>query len=366
MASLNVHDNVVTVFDGSCSFVFETPDHGFKTLEFPSSGNIELKTRGSQDQYLGLTRHCSALSSDGELYAAARERDLVIWSTRDWIVRSSKLLERSPSKILFTPSGESIIVADKTGDVYLFKISDDSASKGILLMGHLSILLDVAMTADEMYIVTCDRDEKIRVTRYPQTYEIERFCLGHSAFVTKVVLLNADILLSSSGDGSLKFWKFLQGECVSTYSVNEESTDLESEPRIITNVAVLGVDNSSSERIICLSVRKLDGVLVYRCNLSDLSVKHVQTVNCDEPFDIVTRKSFLWILKYSKWRALNALQWDGSSRQFVEYVPLEKILNIANEKCSHLCERSHIDLSVLCKMYALKEKSSKKIKTSLH
>lgn len=53
-------------------------------------------------------------------------------------------------------------------------------SDGTLILGHTSLLTAMALTQDEKYIITADRDEHIRVSHYPEGYDIERFCLGHS------------------------------------------------------------------------------------------------------------------------------------------------------------------------------------------
>lgn len=65
------------------------------------------------------------------------------------------------------------------------------------------------------YIVTSDRDEKIRVTHYPDTHEIESFCVGHKEYVSSVTFFNEDnLLLSASGDKSLRLWNHQTGEQV--------------------------------------------------------------------------------------------------------------------------------------------------------
>ncbi|CAL4126202.1 unnamed protein product, partial [Meganyctiphanes norvegica] len=128
---------------------------------------------------------------------------------------------------------------DKTGDVYSFplvngvfkeekhsnnengnenSIEEDVDKEIVPLFGHLSMLLDMIITKDGQYIVTCDRDEKIRVSKFPNAYNIQTFCLGHTEFVTKILQLPTDTLkiLSCSGDGKLKLWNLETGTCEST------------------------------------------------------------------------------------------------------------------------------------------------------
>ncbi|GFR73487.1 tRNA (guanine-N(7)-)-methyltransferase non-catalytic subunit [Elysia marginata] len=51
---------------------------------------------------------------------------------------------------------------------------------GTLVLGHLSMLLGVMLVDDGRKIVTCDRDEKIRISRFPDAYNIHAYCLGHT------------------------------------------------------------------------------------------------------------------------------------------------------------------------------------------
>ena len=77
------------------------------------------------------------------------------------------------------------------------------------------MLLDMVMSSCGKYIITCDRDEKIRVSKYPNAYNIECYCLGHTDFVNNLQVVHnfsENILLSASGDGSLRVWKYLEGK----------------------------------------------------------------------------------------------------------------------------------------------------------
>jgi tRNA (guanine-N(7)-)-methyltransferase subunit TRM82 len=51
----------------------------------------------------------------------------------------------------------------------------------VLILGHASHLSSMVLSRDdgEQYIITADRDEHVRVSWYPQGWNVERFCLGH-------------------------------------------------------------------------------------------------------------------------------------------------------------------------------------------
>lgn len=63
------------------------------------------------------------------------------------------------------------------------------------------------------FIITSDRDEKVHVTNYPDTHEIQNICLGHTEFVSSLAFVDNDkLLLTSSGDKTLRFWNFESGK----------------------------------------------------------------------------------------------------------------------------------------------------------
>lgn len=93
-----------------------------------------------------------------------------------------------------------------------------------LLLGHVSLLLDVVPVSLEVelpdgakklrtWILSADKDEHIRVTRYPQSYVIDGFCFGHTSYVAKLLTpsWNKNILISGGGDDYLLRWDWRSG-----------------------------------------------------------------------------------------------------------------------------------------------------------
>lgn len=65
------------------------------------------------------------------------------------------------------------------------------------------------------FVITSDRDEKIRVTHYPRTEIIETYCMGHLEFVSSIEVITSNatefLLLSLSGDKTLRLWNYVTG-----------------------------------------------------------------------------------------------------------------------------------------------------------
>ncbi|KAI0247099.1 hypothetical protein BJV78DRAFT_1285811 [Lactifluus subvellereus] len=155
-------------------------------------------------------------------------------SIHDW-AKCDRELSKKPTQIVFTRSGQTIVVADKFGDVFSYPltpapattpapappaeadalVSHENPSGGTLILGHTSLLTAFLLTPDETHIITVDRDEHIRASWFPQGYMIESFCLGHKKFVSAIHIPRDpaahDILVSGGGDPVLKVWEWRAG-----------------------------------------------------------------------------------------------------------------------------------------------------------
>ncbi|XP_004602557.2 tRNA (guanine-N(7)-)-methyltransferase non-catalytic subunit WDR4 isoform X1 [Sorex araneus] len=181
-----------------------------RTAEKPRESQGEdgqLADRGS-DTILACT-----FSASGSYFALTDDsKRLVLFRTNPWQCLSVRSVARRCTALSFTVSEEKVLVADKSGDVYSFPVGDPGAP-GHLELGHLSMLLDVAVSPDDCYVLTADRDEKIRVSWAAAPHSIEAFCLGHTEFVSRILVPPdwPELLLSSSGDGTLRLWEFRRG-----------------------------------------------------------------------------------------------------------------------------------------------------------
>ena len=87
------------------------------------------------------------------------------------------------------------------------------------LLGHVSMVNSVVVTPN--HVITADRDAHIRISRYPEGYIIDQFCLGHLKFVTAIELLDDDLLLSGGGDDYLLLWDYKKGKELKRFDVRD-------------------------------------------------------------------------------------------------------------------------------------------------
>jgi tRNA (guanine-N(7)-)-methyltransferase subunit TRM82 len=151
---------------------------------------------------------------------------VTVWRLPALQLVGSQALQRRASRAVFSPDSKHLLIADKNGDVYEVD-PQDPGREARLLLGHLSMLLDLRVSLDGRFVITADRDEKIRVSRFPNSYNIHNFCLGHLDFVTSLSVLSDSLLVSGSGDGTVRLWRFLEGQQVASRDVFRDVPDKE-------------------------------------------------------------------------------------------------------------------------------------------
>ncbi|XP_064601108.1 tRNA (guanine-N(7)-)-methyltransferase non-catalytic subunit wdr4-like [Liolophura sinensis] len=151
----------------------------------------------------------SAFSNCGQYFAITNDqKNLVLYdcSGSKWKHISTRCVARRCTTLRFSQDDATVVVADKSGDVFRFSV-DRPQEEGELLLGHLSMVLDMILIRDDKFMVTCDRDEKVRISHFPNAYNIHTYCLGHTEFVSKLLYIKEkDVIVSGGGDGSIRFW----------------------------------------------------------------------------------------------------------------------------------------------------------------
>lgn len=115
----------------------------------------------------------------------------------------------------------ALLAADRFGNVSARELplkkeesSVDEKDEEDGVLGHFGGITDVIVDVEKGVIVTSDRDERIRVSNWPNTYDIQSFCLGHSGFVSRIAFVPSDseLLIASGGvDGTLRLWNGRSG-----------------------------------------------------------------------------------------------------------------------------------------------------------
>ncbi|XP_053861017.1 tRNA (guanine-N(7)-)-methyltransferase non-catalytic subunit WDR4 isoform X2 [Malaclemys terrapin pileata] len=184
-----------------------------------------------------------AFSSSGGYFALTDDnKRLVLFRTKPcWECLSVRSVVRRCTSLIITAAEDKILVADKSGDVYSYSITEPQKA-GKIELGHLSLLLDVALSPDDQYILTADRDEKIRVSLTRAPHNIISFCLGHREFVSRIFVIpnHPDLMLSASGDCTLRLWEYKSGKevhCCHLNSLNKTEATKNDKKYAVSRIA---------------------------------------------------------------------------------------------------------------------------------
>lgn len=242
---------------------------------------------------------------------------------------------------------EHLVVADKFGDVYTIDIKGKEVAKEkemVPILGHVSMLSDVLILEHKgkKSIITCDRDEHIRISRFPQSYVIENFLFGHREFVSSlhVPLSRKDLLISGGGDDYLCLWKWHEGELVTKIQLRElissfltdnhlppERFLTETSPREISVSKIITFQNEGVINLL-VSCEQTKAVLVFEIS-KDLEIKSTQTIefsnNVLDMCYIDAEQALITAHDSDQNQLLSKHTFDNTSKQFKQSNNLDAI-----------------------------------------
>ncbi|ORX57704.1 WD40 repeat-like protein [Piromyces finnis] len=264
--------------------------------------NTDKTIEINQDEVKKTSIRSINFNNDASILAVASDdKNLKFWDVNTGKCLLAKNTPKKVNSLVFENNGKNVLVADGFGDVYRYSIID-SEENGKLMMGHVSMLTDILLSRDEKYILTSDRDEKIRVTKYPKTYIIKNFCFGHKEYISKMCFIpnNESLLLSGGGDDYLFLWDYVNAKVIQKIDIKTliEDTIKNNNLNSIETYNVKEITSYSEENLIAVCFEKLPAVFFFDIKDNKLNIKSTiitENLILDIAFD---NKGRLWITNF--------------------------------------------------------------------
>ncbi|KAN0009250.1 hypothetical protein ACTFIU_006525 [Dictyostelium citrinum] len=270
------------------SIITHSSDNNFIAYSLNNKLNIfdnklnKLVELESSSQHTGIIRSIEFSKNNQFLITSSSDKFLKVWDIANNFknIKSINTNKKIICSILNKDDSE-ILVSDKCGDVFKYSLVDDSKNKievsgdkstkhdekesdKNLVFGHYSSIVDIKFSPCFNYLLSADRDEKIRVSHYPNCFDIESFCLGHTKYVTEILLVPGrdDLLVSGSGDGTIKLWNWKQGKCLQTIDFNSKQEHAITIPQVFkgenttTSQLIFSIENSNNIYILPINIEK--------------------------------------------------------------------------------------------------------------
>ncbi|KAL1525380.1 hypothetical protein AB1Y20_020240 [Prymnesium parvum] len=148
------------------------------------------------------TVRCACFSADGmTLVSGGDDKTVRVWDVASLSCVRSWVHHKKVACVQLSPSGETIIFADRFGEVYSVKLHS-ADEPPTLLLGHLSPVSHLKLAAAGTLLLSADREGHVRSSRYPHAFVIENFYLQHiTPLQIMLPLVQAPLVLTVAAEG---------------------------------------------------------------------------------------------------------------------------------------------------------------------
>ena len=152
---------------------------------------------------------CAICALDDYLAVAIRKEKSKVKQENLFIYKQGNLLfshiiPHDAIQLMFADfEGKKCLLTLNSGDMDVLDLETKDSKN---LLG--SIATGTSFEVCDKYILSADRDARIRISNYPNTYDIHAFAFLHEEFVSSLLLLDNNLFVSADGDGKLMKWDF--------------------------------------------------------------------------------------------------------------------------------------------------------------
>ncbi|KAF4666292.1 WD repeat-containing protein 4 [Perkinsus olseni] len=233
-----------------------------------------------------------AHSNRGLWATVGDDKQVVLWDDDFEQVVARYTHRKKITTAVFDPDGR-LIIADKYGEVWRLTPVETTSQTGQrqiefaqappnsmepeaqgcaeLLFGHLAVVTAMECVQTHGYLLTADRDEKIRMSLYPSYQVIHAFMLGHTEYVSGLHYSSQyEQVISTSADGTIRRWSLSTGQQVGAsfhvdptnkraviacsaydYTCDKIYYVCENNPTVVVTLGLPGAPETGAELTVC-------------------------------------------------------------------------------------------------------------------
>ena len=230
------------------------------------------------------------------LFVVDSLKNLVCLSVKEAKLSSKVILEKAATSVFV--EGSEIYISDKFGEVWQGKL--DKMTDLDVIIGHISLLTCMLVLTD--YIVTADRDEKIRITHRKRPWIIDQFLLGHKEYVSKLLFIEKEnLLISAGGDEEIFVWSW--NPC--SFDGLSEGTDEWNQAEAKSRALIIQKLNLGIDKVNVIEMILHDGIVhvlientssIKRFRIEGGELKAIENLEIEaEPICATSHNNFLFI-----------------------------------------------------------------------
>ncbi|KAL9331794.1 hypothetical protein ACSQ67_001404 [Phaseolus vulgaris] len=286
---IEVAPALIAVHPNQCS-VAVAVGHHLRVFDLLAGSAVSLTDESAAVPFHTDNIRAIRFGAKGKLFVSAGDDKTVkVWSTESWSCITSVSSEKRVSAVAISDDGTYVCFADKFGLVWVVDLDPPLRDKkpAPLLSHYCSIITSLEFSPDGRFILSADRDFKIRVTCFPEkplngAHQIQSFCLGHTEFVSCLAFVQdlecpQGLLLSGSGDSTVRLWNVESGALLDTCEVAIKAGLVESDGKAEEHDhAVTDLCTVLDGLLVAVAIQRqvshysifLQGIILLSCNVS--------------------------------------------------------------------------------------------------